>query len=227
MENGMIVDGQLSSSSSVNYVGRVRLNGGSSWRASQSDTDPWVQVTFVNVVHITAIATQGNFDEFVTSYTLEYLYQEIWQHVKHDNMKNGDDMIFIGHTIGSSGSIPVVRNLTNPIRLIAIRIRILDGQGDVYDRLPLRFELYGCAGTAITSCQDALGMVDGRITDNQLSASTDELGAFRARLFGENAWGRSTDINEDPSITVSFGDPVTVTAIATQGQGTLKKEMSM
>ncbi len=60
-------------------------------------------------------------------------------------------------------------------------------------------------------------MEDGRIKERQLSATTDSGNKNEARLFGDKAWG-NTGVHEEPSITVSFDEPVTVTGIATQGK---------
>ena len=58
----------------------------------------------------------------------------------------------MGHTPNSSmsnGFEPIIRNLTNPISVTAIRIRIISGENHKGGGLPLRFELYGCKGKII------------------------------------------------------------------------------
>ncbi|XP_072048364.1 uncharacterized protein [Amphiura filiformis] len=216
MEHEMIVDEQLSASSEENNVGKARLNSDSEWKPHKDDNDRLFQVRFGNVVNITAVATQGHHDhrkmEFVTQYKLEYRQDNsVWHTVKNET--SDDDMIFIGHPMESQNGVnPVLNNLTNPIRATAIRIRILTGRGGKDYRFPLRFELYGCTAS---SCGDALGMTDRRITDSHLSASSDNSNAQKARLFRtDGAWtGDSSSW-----IKVTFDIPVIVMGITTQGK---------
>ncbi len=86
----MMKDWQLSASSNQDHVKDARLNNDGEWRSGKDDTNPWFQVIFLNVVNITAIATQGHHDkddEFVSMYNLQYQDQNqtVWQNVTDEN----------------------------------------------------------------------------------------------------------------------------------------------
>lgn len=85
MQNGLIMDSQLSSSSEMYYYfsaaasGRFnsktmpyqRLGG---WIAAEDDTAPWFQVNFLSIATITAIVTQGLDigENYVKEYTVSF-----------------------------------------------------------------------------------------------------------------------------------------------------------
>ncbi|CAH3034581.1 unnamed protein product, partial [Pocillopora meandrina] len=83
MQNGEIVDTQISSSSSIDEAhaasrGRLHLNATSgkagAWSAGTNDNSQWLQVDLPNDTKVTGVATQGrqDADQWVTSYKLQY-----------------------------------------------------------------------------------------------------------------------------------------------------------
>ena len=108
MENGLIMDSQLSASSQKYYhfsgaaSGRFnsktmtnhRLGG---WVAAEDDTAPWFQVNFIHNATITAIVTQGldTGESYVKEYTVSF---------------NSSERGFQNYTVRSPGA-PEVRVL--------------------------------------------------------------------------------------------------------------------
>ena len=108
MENGLIMDSQLSASSEKYYYfsgaasGRFnsktmpnhRLGG---WVAAEDDTAPWFQVNFIHNATITAIVTQGldTGESYVKEYTVSF---------------NSSERGFQNYTVRSPG-VPEVRVL--------------------------------------------------------------------------------------------------------------------
>ena len=85
MQNGEIVDTQISSSSSIDEAhaasrGRLHLNATSgkagAWSAGRNDNSQWLQVDLRNNnVRVTGVATQGRngrYAQWVTNYKLQY-----------------------------------------------------------------------------------------------------------------------------------------------------------
>ena len=85
LENGLILDSQLSASSEKYYyisgAASGRLNSETvpnerhgSWIAADDDSTPWLQVDFISNVTITAIATQGldTGGNYVKEYTVMF-----------------------------------------------------------------------------------------------------------------------------------------------------------
>ena len=69
-----------------NRVERARLNSSQAWRANEQDLNPWFQVDFGTLVHLTGLATQGNGRdrevEYVTEYKVGYSIDgEMWQNI--------------------------------------------------------------------------------------------------------------------------------------------------
>ena len=82
MENGAILDSQVSASSThalSNSPALARLNLQppsplGSWVASSSDSSPWLQVDFLTHAKISGIITQGQADtsSFVATFTISF-----------------------------------------------------------------------------------------------------------------------------------------------------------
>ncbi|XP_072014571.1 uncharacterized protein [Amphiura filiformis] len=146
MEDRTIIKDQLKVSSNPERAGNARLNANTAWRASQSDSNPWLQVTFSNPIYVTAIATQGSPENSRLMYTMQYkiLY----------GLQEGNLSAIIGdHNIekvfdGNIDSNTIVRRMfPNPLRLIFIRIVTTSCEG----RCALRIELYGCEALPTSS----------------------------------------------------------------------------
>ncbi|MDB9910955.1 discoidin domain-containing protein [Flavobacteriaceae bacterium] len=83
LESGVIPDAQLTASSFFNSVfapSNGRLNQtGNNWTAITANASQWFQVDLGQVEIVSAVATQGrnNFDQWVTSYTIQYSDDDI------------------------------------------------------------------------------------------------------------------------------------------------------
>ena len=78
LADGYILDSQLTASSVLNANtpaknGRLNYTAGSSWCASTSDSNPYLQIDLQTLHIICAVSTQGNSqaDEWVETYTLK------------------------------------------------------------------------------------------------------------------------------------------------------------
>ena len=91
MESGAITDDKISASSKVNAGtpaknGRLNYVYGSSWCASPSDKNPYLEID-LGVTHIIcAVSTEGNSraDEWVKTYTLQFYTGGAWTNYEED-----------------------------------------------------------------------------------------------------------------------------------------------
>ena len=91
MESGAITDDKISASSKVNAGtpaknGRLNYLYGSSWCASPSDKNPYLEID-LGVTHIIcAVSTQGNSraDEWVKTYKLQFYTGVAWTNYEED-----------------------------------------------------------------------------------------------------------------------------------------------
>ena len=100
MENGDIVDGNIVASSELTistlttftYPARLaRLNGDSTWVASKSDLQPWIQADIGYQTNVSGVVTQGDgeFGNWVTSMKASIFH-----------MSTSEEEIFIKNTTG-------------------------------------------------------------------------------------------------------------------------------
>ena len=73
MENGKILDNNITSSTNTEFAKSGRLRGKESWCASPSDVNPYLQINLQRLHIICAVCTQGNSqaDEWVKSFTIQ------------------------------------------------------------------------------------------------------------------------------------------------------------
>ena len=78
MQSGSIPDNRITASSELNVNtpaknGRLNYTAGSSWCASTSDSNPYLQIDLQTLHIICAVSTQGNSqaDDWVKTYTLQ------------------------------------------------------------------------------------------------------------------------------------------------------------
>ena len=73
MENGKILDNNITSSTNTELAKSGRLRGKASWCASPSDVNPYLQINLQRLHIICAVSTQGNSqaDEWVKSFTIQ------------------------------------------------------------------------------------------------------------------------------------------------------------
>ena len=60
MQNGAILDSQISSSSYFSYAKNARLNGSSFWNPIQRHPSEWFRVDLLSLVIMSAVKTQGS-----------------------------------------------------------------------------------------------------------------------------------------------------------------------
>ncbi|XP_072047054.1 uncharacterized protein [Amphiura filiformis] len=231
LEGGWIRDDQLTAS--TEFVGddpslyeganngrlnRVAVPGTTgAWSAQTNDLNQWIQVAFNDPTWVTGVLIQGREDnvplQWVTKFKVQYSDNgQDWNSVQ-------EDMIFDGNTNPNE----VVTNLfRTPV--IASYIRIVPIEWE--EHISLRFELLGCK-----ACKDRLGLEDGRIRDDQITASTEFVGDDPSLYEGANnarlnrvavpgttgAWSAQTnDFNQ--WIQVALDDPTWVTGVLIQGR---------
>ena len=105
MENGDIVDENIIASSNLSEVYspvRARFGGNCAWRASSSDSHPWIQADIGYQTYVLGVKTQGGgicdevySAEWVTSIKISTFY-----------MTTSDEEVFVKDTI-TSGEIKV------------------------------------------------------------------------------------------------------------------------
>ncbi|KAL9987547.1 hypothetical protein ACROYT_G001872 [Oculina patagonica] len=228
MENGGILDGQISASSQwdANHAaiqGRLFFQAAGAkqggWSAGNNNPKEWLQIDLGSqYTKVTGVSTQGrnNHPQWVTSYKLQYsndglnfqYYREQGQTANKDFTGNMDQDTVVYHNLN-----PQIK-----ARYIRFRPEAWDGH------ISMRVELYGCQ----EECQEALGMKNGAITNAQISASSEwnlNHAAIQARLdfkaivsnkAGSWSAGRN-DVNQ--WLQVYLGSQRTkVTAVATQGR---------
>ncbi|XP_078495432.1 uncharacterized protein LOC144750507, partial [Ciona intestinalis] len=144
MESG-IIDDQLVDASSY-LPGRephyARVNSGGSWSPKETDTDPYLEVSFLEVAELTAISTQGGNDGlYVSEYMVEYA-------TKNDIIMVADSL---GNPIvfqGNNDDSTIHKNeFPRPINVKRIRIFPLSRNNGI----SLRIELHGCGRTIETT----------------------------------------------------------------------------
>jgi len=217
-ENGGIPDGQLSASTEWDAhlnIPMGRLRSARSWSARVNDANQWYQVDLGSeYTKVTGTATQGRGDhpQWVTKYKLQYskdgvnfnYYRE--QGAVKEFLANTDQHTVVYHVL-----IP-------PIMARYIRFKILTWHGHI----SMRAEVYGCPG-----CRQALGMENGVISDEQISASSQwdaNHAAVQGRLHfkagggKQGAWSaRANDVNQ--WLQIDLGNMYTkVTRVASQGR---------
>ncbi|XP_031559855.1 adhesion G protein-coupled receptor L3-like isoform X2 [Actinia tenebrosa] len=206
--------GRLDLSPSVSGVG-----GG--WCAGDKDPDPYIQVDLLRIHTITKLATQGieTYTSWVTQFSVQYSIDGVrW----YDYKESGKVRVFTGNR---NTALHKIATFTTPITARIIRIKPLRANNDYKC---LRMELYGCE--PIEDCDTPVGLEDGRIENNQISASShwNEHVASNARLnnrmhtdnnTGKVVWGGwCTDKkNIHQYLEVDLGHVRAVSGIATQG----------
>ncbi|XP_031554046.1 neuropilin-2-like [Actinia tenebrosa] len=90
MESGAIQYGNITASSDVHLVKNARLHytSGSSWCASTSDSDPYLQIDLGTSHLICAVATQGNSiaDQWVKTYQIDTWNSATWTTYQENNI---------------------------------------------------------------------------------------------------------------------------------------------
>ncbi|XP_072369925.1 coagulation factor V [Scyliorhinus torazame] len=232
MASGSITDSQVTASSHednwepmlARLHNRVRVNA---WSAVKNRQDAlWIQVDLERPMVLTKIATQGAKVIFVHNYITAF-YIEYSGDGKNWTFYNGNSRSNKQIFAGNSDATGIIFNRFNPpiitryLKLYPVSFKV---------RPTLRMELYGCE---IDFCSQPLGMENGTITDDQITASSfvsSWWGSWKpslARLDREgriNAW-KSKKQNTDQWLQVNFLKKKKITGIITQGARSLTTTM--
>ena len=99
MENGVISDSQLTSSSAISTdpPSKGRFNSAGGWCATSGDSSPWLQIDLQQPMVITAIATQGRggsgASDRTYKYNLKFKYNSSSAFQFAQNKSNGNMVI--------------------------------------------------------------------------------------------------------------------------------------
>ncbi|XP_045403372.1 coagulation factor V isoform X4 [Lemur catta] len=236
LSTGIISDTQIKASGHLGYwePRLARLNNIGSYNAwsvekpaTESGSNPWIQVDMQKEVVITGIQTQGAKHYLKSLYTAEFnvAYSSDhtnWQIFKGNSTRNV--MYFDGNSDASS----IKENQFDP-PIVARYIRISPTRS--YNRPTLRLELQGCE---VNGCSTPLGMESGKIENKQITASSfkkswwgDYWEPSRARLNAQgrvNAWQAKANNNKQ-WLQIDLLKIKKITAMTTQGCKSLSSEM--
>ncbi|KAL9950565.1 hypothetical protein ACROYT_G043081 [Oculina patagonica] len=225
VEDGRVPDPLMRASSFYNYYCgpfNARLNRrrygrqGGAWCAKRRDRRQWLQIDFGALTRVSRVASQGrqNSAQWVTSYYITYSrngYKFIpYREGRGTKIFQGnyDQFIIVRH------------KLAKPITARYFRIHPVTW----YSWISMRVEFYGCV--VGPRCNKPLGMRNGRIRANQLSASSSwdrNHGPNNGRLHLRRAGARmgawcARHNNRLQWYQVNFGRPTRVVKITTQGR---------
>uniref|UniRef100_V9K7L3 ferroxidase n=1 Tax=Callorhinchus milii TaxID=7868 RepID=V9K7L3_CALMI len=179
---------------------------------------PWIQVDLQKPIVFTRIDIQGA-SSFTTQYYITAYYIMYSQDGKTWLFYNGNSRSYKQIFSGNSDANTVKSNLLNP-PIIARYIRLYPTSFKITPTL--RMELYGCN---LDYCSEPLGMKDGRIKNDQITASTFKVKWWKywypslARLNMEgsvNAWQPEAH-NTNQWLQINFLKKKKITGIITQG----------
>ncbi|XP_071959840.1 lactadherin-like [Antedon mediterranea] len=204
IESGDIPDNQMNASSSYDNVSahHGRLHGNKSWSPATANVSQWIQVDLGNITYTTQVATQGGSRGSVSKYSIKY-------GIDGTNFIDAEGGgMFIGNVDEKS---VVINSFSSPVNAQYIRIYLKAW----VDWPSLRIELYRCA----ESCNTALGIESGAISDNQMTAdsSLNYFQPYKGRLHGRSCWASATGNPKNHWIQVDLGNITKVTKVATQG----------
>lgn len=228
MKSGEILDDQITASSkSGRYYGpalaRLGLKrDGGGWCPSDYDQHPYLQIDLRTPHTLTSISTQGansDYQNRMQKFRLSYSYDNrTW----YNYTINGSVEIFEGNFDPWN---TVSRKLPRALTAQAFRIHPIIVDEDVTPCA--RVELIGCQPSE--DCKTPVGVENGRITDQQITASShfNEHYAFNGRLNnkfrkysnGSYSWGGwCTDPNEKtPYLQIDMEQVRALSGVATQG----------
>ncbi|CAM2104988.1 unnamed protein product [Caretta caretta] len=180
---------------------------------------PYLQVDLLEPRNLTGVVVQGagSSDAYVTSFLLQFSMDGLRWHEYREVSADAqpEPKLFLGN---ADDSTPVVRTFQRMVR--ARHVRILPH--DFHHGIFLRAELLGCERGP---CSEPLGLDDGRIRYQQLSASSHRdsnppdagrLNMVPNILNIEPGWS-PLETDGSPYFQVDFLQPTFVSALVTQG----------
>ncbi|XP_019613873.1 PREDICTED: lactadherin-like [Branchiostoma belcheri] len=219
IETGGVADSQLTASSATpGFEARWgRLNGEKAWQMDTFDQSQWLGVDLGRNWYVSAIRTQGLAPGYIESYRVVYRVNGSTEYTVYT--ENRQAKIFPGNADGETVS---QQTLSPPVYARYVLINPV-----TFSSTPrLRVELLGCEDVrtettpAISAgCYEPLGLEDGRLADDKITATTETAGfeAFRGRLNGRRAWQMGT-VDRSQYLAVDLGENLYVSAVKTQGQ---------
>ena len=246
LEDGLIPDGQLSTSSNFSGFsprdGRLNRLSNGSWIAAANNTSQWYKVDLGQIETISAVATQGrhNAAQWIETYTIEYSNDDITY-----TAYNGGQVF-----TGNNDQFTVVRNDFSPTfsaRYVRFHPQMWNGfissRFEVYIENQLgvaTFQITGdtafnsgllaptfnvtIGGQSLTFSRTfsfAAGLESGVIPDSQLSTSSNFGGFFprdgRLNRLSSGSWIAGAN-NTSQWYKVDLGQIETISAVATQGR---------
>ncbi|XP_072025092.1 uncharacterized protein [Amphiura filiformis] len=211
LEDGRIVDGQLSASSGETSARYGRLNFQSTpnitkggWIADTVDSNQWLQISLYRQTRIGGVIIQGRQDknEWVTRYKVSSsLDGSVWEYVTDEH---GADEVFEGSWDKDTDVIHLFHSLVE-----AQYVRIIPVEWNSH--ISLRLEILGCQ-LPVLPCNDNLGIENGTIADSQITAlsSEDNVYPYQARLNSPKTWTAGVnDQNQWLQIDLYRSTPVT------------------
>ncbi|NXA36936.1 FA8 factor, partial [Eudromia elegans] len=221
LASGRVADSQLTASSHYGqwapHLARLDNTGSiNAWSTDRSKA--WIQVDLLHPMIIHGIKTQGARQKFSSLYVSQFvvfysLDGQRWKTYKGNTTNS--QMLFFAN-VDATG----VKENHFSLPIIARYLRINATHYNI--RITLRMELMGCD---LNSCSMPLGMEDGRIPDQRISASSysstvlSSWSPSRARLNRQgrtNAW-RPKASSQSEWLQVDFEVTKKVTAVITQG----------
>ncbi|MGH0143764.1 UNVERIFIED_CONTAM: hypothetical protein FKN15_054609 [Acipenser sinensis] len=209
----------------------ARLHNTGYYNAWSADPDPagsnWIQVDFQRPVVISKVATQGAKKMFRSLYVTEY-----WVSYSTDRKRwvyyKGNSTSFRMTFEGNRDAYGIKENIFNP-PIIGRFIRLYPTL--FYGQPTLRMEFYGCE---LDGCSVPLGMENGEIKNDQITASSSKNswfgGTWEPRLArlgnggSVNAWQAKAN-NIYQWLQVELQEKKKITGIVTQGAKSMTNEM--
>ncbi|XP_064412941.1 coagulation factor V [Latimeria chalumnae] len=232
LDSGEITDAQITASEFIDgWEPRLaRLNNVGRYNAWSTDAEgdfysAWIQVDLERPMVIYSIATQGAKQFWNSLYIMEFVVryskdEKRWNYFKGNSNRHRK------YFQGNSDAYGVKINTFDP-PIIARYIRVYPTNH--YKRPTLRMELYGCD---LDACSLPLGMENGAIEKNQISASSFYKSFLQswepslARLNTEgytNAWQAESN-NNDQWLQVDLLQFKKISGIITQGASSFGTE---
>nr|XP_045001328.1 lactadherin isoform X2 [Jaculus jaculus] len=232
MEGGAIADSQISASSVyIGFLGvqrwgpelaRLHRTGiVNAWKASNHDSNPWIQVNLLRKMRVSGVVTQGasraGRAEYLKTFKVAHSLDGRKFRFIQDERGSGDKE-FEGNVDNNSLKFNM---FSIPLEAQYVRLYPVS----CHRECTLRFELLGCE---IHGCSEPLGLKDNRIPDRRITASstykTWGLPAFawyphlaRLDMQGKfNAWTAQSNTDSE-WLQVDLGSEKQVTGIITQG----------
>ncbi|CAH3172634.1 unnamed protein product [Porites evermanni] len=227
LEDKRITNGLLSASTYYNAhlaPWHGRLNHRWSWSARTNNLNQWFQVSFVVVVKVTGIATQGrqDYNQWVTQYIVSYSPDS----TNFRFYREGRSTKVRGGRGGLNRHSIIHHDFVKPFS--AVHIRIYPRRW--YGWISMRAEFYGCfvfyIVVLVSACNKPLGLQNGRLRNSKITASSEwnhKHAAWLGRLGRParsgyaGAWCAKHN-NHYQWIKFDFSRPMRITQVATQGR---------